>query len=174
MNIEEKLEGLERELAKARRHTRLIVVGGTVLAACAAFLLWTWARPTEVRARRFVLVDEEGQERATLSVDRHGPALRLLDRKGNLRVVLAVDKDGPGLDLFDEKDNLSVVLGSNSDGVVLALADEEGKSGASLVAIKEGSGLRLADKNGRTRARLATNNKAGPGLNLFDEEGNPL
>ena len=65
-----------------------------------------------------------------------------------------------------------MVLGANKDGAVLALTGENGKSVASLVAIKEGSGVRLCDKDGRTRARLSTNNKNGPGLDLFDENGN--
>jgi hypothetical protein len=172
MTVEERLENLERELAKSKRQNLRLAIGGAVVMTCVVIFLAAWARPTDVRARSFIVADENGTERAALAVDKHGPALRLLDKKGNLRVVLAVDKDGPGLDLFDEKDNLNVVLGANKDGAVLALADEDGKAGASLVAIKEGAGVRLSDKDGKTRARLSTNNKNGPGLDLFDENGN--
>ena len=65
----------------------------------------------EVRANRFVLVDENGRTGAMLSVDTDGPRLRLFDEQGRLRINLAVVKDGPRLDLTDKNGKPRAQLG---------------------------------------------------------------
>ena len=56
----------------------------------------------EVRARRFVLVDENGKTRATLNVDKAGPGLNLYDENEKIRASLSVMKGGPCLCLYDK------------------------------------------------------------------------
>jgi len=56
----------------------------------------------EVRARRFVLVDEAGRVRADLTAHKTGPELDFYDQNGKGRAALGVTKDGPGLLLLDE------------------------------------------------------------------------
>ncbi len=68
----------------------------------------------EVRARKFLIVDNEGRVRGTLGMkigysflDLPGgepnALLELLDREGNLRVQLRGSGGGAGLDFFDSR-----------------------------------------------------------------------
>ena len=81
MTTEEQLEKVEKELAAVKRQVRRLVIGGAVGVACFAILLAAWARPAEVQARKFVLVDEKGKTRALLAVEEGGPGMRLFGEK---------------------------------------------------------------------------------------------
>jgi hypothetical protein len=111
----------------------------------------------EVRARSFVLVDENGKPLAELGVtEAGGPAvgtrLRFFDDNGKVRLWMGFDKNtGPRFGLYDEN----------------------GNSRASLAVVKEGSALLLDDENGKPRATLGATKK-GPGLSLFDENGKDI
>ena len=73
----------------------------TVIAVC---LVWLSAGCTQiaphdvVRARRLVLVDEEGRDRVVLQAGKDGPNLKFLDGKGQvhstLEVIEAADQTG--------------------------------------------------------------------------------
>ena len=131
----------------------------------------TEAVPEVVKARQFLLVDENGKERAGLSMGKDGPVLVLVDENGKERAGLSMGKDGPGLALMDENEKPRAVLGMGKDGVVLSLMDENGKQGAVLRVKKvEGSFLGLRDENGKTRAGLKLD-KQFPQLFLADENG---
>ena len=94
MTTEERMEKLERELARAKRRNRwlavvLLTIGATALAVTAlsapsipTALAEAGGPVNEVRASRFVLVDETGKTRAGLAVDKDGPGLGLVDEKG--------------------------------------------------------------------------------------------
>ena len=146
MTVEERLEKVERERARAKRRVRrpMVIVGVVAsvlvlsLAACgrsedtalrervAALEKALEAQRQEmaqvrkdaaqgsaqapqagqvlreVRARKFVLEDENGEIRAGLVALKDGPMLALYDEKGENRAGLGVDKDGPMLALDDE------------------------------------------------------------------------
>ena len=127
----------------------------------------------EVRARRLVLVDAAGRERAVLRMVEDAPGLVLRDAAGKTRAVLDVDEDGPGLALFDAAGKGCAGLGVHKDGPVLRLFDVDGKTRAGLGVHKSGSGLYLYDESGKTRAGLAVN-ADGPGLALFDAAGKTI
>jgi len=56
-----------------------------------------------LRGRALELVDDRGQVRSRLNVERNGEVvLRLLDKNGTIRVKLGADEDGSGLVLLDE------------------------------------------------------------------------
>jgi hypothetical protein len=79
----------------------------------------------EVRARKFVVVD----------------------KNGNLRAILALAKTGPMLGLGDENGKLRTALGLSKDGAKLSLRDENGKTRARLSVDQGGQpGLRLLDE----------------------------
>jgi hypothetical protein len=92
MTTEERLENLERELARAKRRNRWLLAAGGL--AFGAWLLAGTLEPrtagaqaagaavNEVRAKAFVLVDDAGKPRAVLSVNAVGPALDLFDAAG--------------------------------------------------------------------------------------------
>ena len=149
MTVEERIENLEWGLAKSKRQNRRLVVAGAVLLAGATFFLAAWARPVDVRARSFILVDQDGRTRAQLVIEKEGPKLVLGDENGNIRAGLNANTEGTGLFLFDENGKTRVMLGATSDGPGLFLDDENGKTRATLGAIKDGQALFLYDKNGK-------------------------
>ena len=109
MTTEERLEKLERELARAKRRNRhllafaLMAAGLAVVTAAwigtpAKVSAETGARaPKVVRATGFVLEDADGEVRATLTAFKEGSALRLFDENTNVRAALGVAKDGSRL-----------------------------------------------------------------------------
>jgi len=59
--------------------------------------------PTPLQGRAIELVDERGEVRSRLNVERTGEVvLRLLDEHGSIRVKLGAGQDGSGLLLADE------------------------------------------------------------------------
>ena len=138
MTTEERLEKLEKELARAkRRNRRLLAVAGLVVGAVT--LAWIVAGtanraeaqgggvPAVIRANAFVLVDEKGKTRAELSMGEYGPGLLLVDENGKTRATLTVDKDWPWLALADENGKTRAMLAVGKNGPVLGLLDENGK-----------------------------------------------
>jgi hypothetical protein len=108
MNIEERLEVVERELAELKA-TQAQRIGKVI------------------RAKRFIVEDENGKTRAELSINKDGPSLSLFDKNGNPRALLSAIKDGPRLELFDENGTPRAGLSALKDGPMLSLFDENGK-----------------------------------------------
>ena len=156
MTTEQRLEALERQLARTKRRSRWLM-GVAGLAATTwivgSLILHTGtaeAQPRvvrEVRANRFSLVDETGKLRAVLAVLNTGPVLALADENGKGRIALGVDS--------------------------LCLYDETGKGRAELRISSSGSNLVLADEAQRLRVLLAMA-ETGPSLNLFDANGRSI
>ena len=213
MTTEERLEKLERELAHANRLNRRLIV---VAVVCMA-IISGWAclaqpdRPgtaqaeapaaasvlKEVRARSFVLEDENGKTRADLAVGKDGVGMAMFDENGKTRVGLATTKDGSRLRLFGENQVDRTELVADKDGGGLGLVNDDGKIRVGLIILKDGAGLTLSDASGQsvllktnkdgpgTKANatlilLDQNNKVraslglvkeGPALGLFDENG---
>ena len=96
----------------------------------------------EIRANRFVVVDENGEERATLGMVGGGPLLRLFDEKGRARAILS-----------ESKETEPIVLGGAvrllAGGTTLSLHDDTGRGRLMLTLRKDGPGLSLADENGK-------------------------
>ena len=170
MTIEERLKNMERELRRQKRRNRwllgamLLVFGALV----AIGMFRTAVTPVQaqvggtaktVRANNFVLEDETGKVRATLTVLKDSPSLELYDKNGKFRVGLS----DSGLMLFDKNGKQGATLDTF---LGLALFDENGKVCAGLDA---SLGLMLSDKNGKTRAALGMS-KDLPRLMLFDED----
>ena len=161
MTVDERLEKLEKELARAKRRIRWLVDLEKATRAAKGIIQGT----------TFLLVDSEGRERATLTVTPDGPLLGLADENGKPRAKLTAFKDGPSLDLWDDQGNRRIALHAGKDGPILTLVDENGKGAAGLTVVnKDGPGLVLADEKGKFRARLAVK-KNGPALLLIDENG---
>ena len=133
MTTEERLERLERELAETRAQLgRMHSVEGQ----------------PEVRAQRFLLVDEKGHQRGELFVRKDGSGLRLEVEKGLTRVQLDVNKNGAMLSLFDDTSAIPrAQLGVTKDGPMLSMF-EHGQARAVLLVHKNGTGLTLGDENG--------------------------
>jgi hypothetical protein len=82
----------------------------------------------KITVREFELVDDKGQQRASIKVETDGAVvLRLKDHEGTIRVKLAADKNGSGLVLLDDRTEPSVHLLSNQKGGMVATTDRQGK-----------------------------------------------
>ncbi|MGO8703056.1 MAG: hypothetical protein ACLQVA_04495 [Candidatus Brocadiia bacterium] len=147
MTTEERLEKLEKESAAGKRRVRWLAIGGAVGLACVAILVALRARPAEVQARRFVLVDANGKTRALLSMEQFGARLSLDDAEGKTCAELYVVKTGPVLSLSDWSGNEHARLSVLKDGPVLNLGYGSGKTRALLTVEEGGAGMRLYGGN---------------------------
>jgi hypothetical protein len=179
MTTEERLEKMERELARVKcRYYWLLAAVGLVVGVCALVWFGTgFARTAQaqdakkvVRANEFVLEDENGKHRAVLSASKENPGLCLYDENGKPRAMLGMSKVGSGLDFFDENGKCRASFGVAKDGPKLALHDENGNGRAALGVAKGMAGLFLFDEKVKIRALLGVD-KDRPGLTLFDENG---
>jgi len=152
MTIEDRLEMVEMELKVIKRKKNISWVG-----AVAFFFVAIIMNPQniasqgdfldEIRARRIVLVDKSGLERAVLSLDE--------------------DKGMVGLVMRDKHGGASAVLGTSG----LNLRDESGKLRAVLGLLMGEPGLSLFSQSGKARALLLVD-KDGPAFSLRDDKGN--
>ncbi|MFH1023792.1 MAG: hypothetical protein V1809_10450 [Planctomycetota bacterium] len=185
MTMEQRLENMERQLARMRRFNcwLLVAVGMVVggwLALGVGDLRPSTAQAAEgdgkvekvIRANKFVVEDENGKDRVMLGVIKGGPRLCLLDENSEPRAMLFINKVGSGLTLSDENDKERVRIIAIKDGSELLLVDENGKIRSALVAFKDRSALSLRDENGKTRAILNVG-KDILSLGLLDEKGMP-
>ena len=134
--VVEHLEKLERELRGEKRRNRwlLVAVG---LGIVGLVLAWTLANtsttaqaqgPSVIRANQFILEDENGKPRASLTAAKAGPSLSLHDEMSRTRVALRLDKDGPAVSLACENGTTCAWLSVNKNGPRLVLWDENGKT----------------------------------------------
>ena len=174
MTIEHRLEALERELAATkRRHHRLFIV-----VLCVIILLAVAGAPggdgssavmaqdepvaaQVVRARRFVVIDEDGTERAVIAANGKRSWLELFDDRGTKRATLTVDTEvpelSPALRLYNElgKDQVSLVAGNSSGG--LWVDDTRGQLRAELCVEDSGpSWFAITDKTKKSSVVLET------------------
>ncbi len=165
MTTEERLETLERELIRAKRRDRWLLVG-IGLAVMGGFLGWTGTAVTahgqapaqaqkEIRANAFILEDDKGQVRARLHLlfsGRRLPSLELLDEKGEVGVRLSMF--GPALVLSGANSESRAVLSVLGDITMLNLVDASGNVRTELSVFNAGSSLKLSDAKGKVRATL--------------------
>ena len=183
MTTDERIENLEKGLASARRFNRWLLAA--VGLALGVWILAGTFGPTmaaepaggtainEVRAKRFVVEDENGKVRAVLAVFKDGPGLTLADESGNPRAMLIMGKGGPALTLSDENGKVRAGLNATKETAGLTLADENGKNRAALVVGKNGPRVGLSDDKGKTRDFMSVL-KESPSLALLDENDKPI
>jgi hypothetical protein len=160
MTNEERLAKMERELGRAKRRSRWLLVG---LAVGLGALAFVWASAASVpraeaqgaaggrtvRANAFILEDEGGRVRASLHMDAGGPVLRLYDAAGQPRAGFGVSKLGPVLSLADAAGKHRATLTLGEDASMLALGDAADELLAVLEMGSDGSGLDLFDAAGK-------------------------
>ena len=121
MTTEQRFKRLERENVRMKA----TVAGMTVVLAV---VLLVGAGPNqdktnvleEVRAKRFVVINEAGEIRGSLSDTMRGPKLVLMDLKGKKRVALTATKT-TGLVTWDKNGRKRVGMGLTPDGVGLVI-----------------------------------------------------
>ena len=97
----------------------------------------------QVRARQFILVDNNDKERASLVADGAGSVfLVLFDRNEKSRVNLSVSPDGPSLMFYDADAKPRTIIGSTS--LVASHVNEKG-----VVERTPASSIVLFDRSGK-------------------------
>lgn len=157
MTTEERLEKLERELGRAKRHNRCLLAG---LAVCLGIggVAWAfrpeparaqivWTGVKEVRANRFILEDKQGKARAQLTVYSDGPRLSLFDQWGKVCAELAATEGGARLALFGQKGEAHATMSVGKYHMVTGMTIRGPKTGSATYY--------------------------GPTLGLYDVQGNP-
>lgn len=174
MTTEQRIEKLENELISTKRQNKTLFTGVCLLVA---FLTLTWtglsrltpayAQNTplkEVRAKEFILEDENGNIRASLVVSKGVPSLSLMNENGEPLAMLAVSKKGPVLTLCDINGKIRFMQSVSKDGSAMKFYDENGKTRAGMIE----SGLFLLDENENRRAMLNFRN-GGSSLGLYGD-----
>jgi len=152
MTTEERLDVLERELARLKFRNRWLVAV-VVLSILGLGLASTWTlttasaqdrlaglSPKILRGTELVLEDEDGKHTATLRASQDGVHLALGDENRLIRASLEMDlREGPSLKLRDKDGKIRAILGVhqtvNPDGTQSRHAE---------------SSMRLLDPNGKT------------------------
>src|SRR5665213_2331992 len=152
MTIEERLEVVEKELNRTKRHNRyllcvvLVFIGIGIIGASPS----NWKSIDDlppvpdtdtdgnvIKANGFSIEDENGKIRASLRMDRGEPELVLFDVKGKTRICLSMiskygPNEGPFLEMLDKNRvtrlDLDMIEGSGEDKPGLALLDKSGKT----------------------------------------------
>lgn len=143
--------------------------------------------PTAIEAQSFILKDDNGKERAELSMSGTGPALKLKDQTGATLVTLSVNDSQPGgpfLLLADPQHhaslNMSVLEGGGSQ---LALIGDRPDIQVRLGVAPAGSSFELTDKDGfgatigntiQTAKNGKVKNTTGASVVTFDKERKTL
>lgn len=186
MTNEERLEKLERELARVKRdNRRMIIVGmGIVLGVLALWVVFgspvsvaraqeEGADKTVIRAHEFVLVEEQGETRAILGLSEFGPTLEMYNEQGEPRVTLDSSEFRTRLALYDKWGERGAVLyaGIGESGLeMFGYSKDVPCAKLSVLGISEYSGLILADEQEEIRAFLVAS-KYATGLSLYDDQG---
>lgn len=139
----------------------------------------------EIRAQRFVLVNDMGEKQAELVSTNDGPALKLYDMAGDCRVRLSVEKGLPLLSVVHVLGEVRIAV--TEFGPELSLLDYESRPRVALCShvgnpAYEGPAIRLHDSAGNTRILLTAAEptrllqEAGvddmpPGIAFYDREG---
>jgi hypothetical protein len=133
----------------------------------------------EVRTRRFVLVDDEDNERAALHAGRgESVEMAFAGRNGKVRTALGMTQSGgPFLAFTDASEivRVRVDVGTVGEQTNLSFRDEVGRIRTQLMVAADGAtGLVLADSWGQKRAELRVGADGHPALSLYDRDGNVI
>jgi len=189
MTTEERLEYLERTLARMKRRDHWLA--GALTGVIAVWLVFAGTqRPAPVtaqdskddkatkviRANAFEVIDEKDNVRARLAMDNTGmPALILSDEKGWPRVAMDMVAGNPGLTLRDEEAVPRVMMRLLEDGnPALGLFDENCVLRVRVFSDERDTILRLFDEKGKPRLGLSVLDRLGPSLFMTDANEKPI
>jgi hypothetical protein len=136
--VEERLNTLEKKVDWYRRATAMlamVLVAGVVMGQ---------AKPEvaeEIRCRNIVVVDYNGEERASITVDGIMPTLTLRNTQGLPGVQMFVVGDTPALYLNDSKGKPMVEVHSKNTGGILSVYNKTGERIVDLSADEYGNGV---------------------------------
>lgn len=173
MTIEERIELLER----TNRRYRLMFALFGVVAVCAVGIgaAQDTKVPGMIKAKGFVVVDDEGNHLAFLGNDSDKGMLALLNERGRIFLSLSNDKEGTGsVTTWSEKGKRAVRLGSALNGAGrITIFNKEEVPVVDLAVNKVGSGG-ISTYNKKGMRVLMFGAADGDGMiALLNNEGNP-
>jgi hypothetical protein len=133
-----------------------------------------------IRAKRFELVNDEGQVRAVLAARPEGNVgLWFVGASSTtIRASLGISSDDVALlNLFDEQQRLraNVVVDASGAHSIMSLRDEVGRAIVQLSHTKDhGAGVIVSNQWGHRRVAVQVNEGGHPSLLFFDEDGNVI
>jgi len=110
--MEQIMSSLEESLRSVQRQVRMLRLFTALLAV--ALVLSMIVPVREIRANRFVLLDDEGRQRGVLRVQDGVPGLLLQDAAGSWRAVLSVN---------EAESSLFLTRANGESGVAVAAGD---------------------------------------------------
>jgi hypothetical protein len=150
---EEPLQNVDVRLASLERTNRWLTRAVVGLALCLLTIVAAAFKPKDgvVEAGKFILLDEKGHMRASLSVDSDGST---------------------GFSFFDAKDSgrLSMGLGKEGEPRILLRAESASAPGGAYTALSS-TRLTLLDATGKPRAGIGMSDAGTPSLYLGDSRG---
>ena len=141
-------ESLRRLEKKVRRLGVFSALLGLTLFA--SFVMPTY----ELRARRFVLTDEAGQQRGMWRVRNRAPALILQDTNGRWAAVIRVDETGPVLQLTQPASSASVVARATDGSAEVRLVGSPGQPSVQLDSGPSGASVGVLTEEGEILASV--------------------
>lgn len=148
---ENRLQQLEKQIRELRMTSLAGAVGVVVLCLFALARILSGSGQGEVRAKRFVVLHENGKTGILLTVRNDDPRLSFHDADGDLRAVLELQEKGkPVLSFLDKEHHYRSVVGLSEEG---------------------NPGIAFWDNDYRTRANFKLTSGGDPALGLFGREG---
>jgi hypothetical protein len=167
-------EALAVRLARLERHNRRLTVALVVVGIGSSIAVFLGAEPKPprvVEAERFVLRDDQGRARATLTMNEKAPELALLSELGKPRLTLSAAAQDATLSIRDQGEAVAE-LKVTPEGPGLKLVS--GKSSVLMGILPAGIGLGIVDRAGTPRERLMVTPTGAPLLDLWDRQGHVL
>jgi hypothetical protein len=151
MNIETRLEVLEKELNRTRRLNRFLVGFFLLAVAIGSVGAKSLSSTKDIRANKIIIEDVNGKPRILLAVAAGSPTLALFDEKGNPGARLYLDNNGKAsLGFINDKGKPQIGIGLSQYGPGLSLFDENGAPRVVLSLDGDKAGIGLLDKNGKS------------------------
>lgn len=130
--------------------------------------------PDVLRSHGLVIVDEKGQPRISLGVDKGNAYIACLDVNAKPRVIMAQGDNGSGLVISDEKDVMRALLGHGEDENYGLVFQDSGKKMRVMVGQgKDMNGLVLSDASGHPRSILGQTADNPPFMIFQGADGKP-
>jgi hypothetical protein len=179
----------DQRLARLERQCRLLKAGFALTAITLVTVLLVGAGQDqekgkvleEVRAKKFVLVDENRKTRGQLDISEGRSRLTLFSAEKKALAFLSTTAEGSsGLCFLDQEGKPRAVIGyASSDApkphqeqAKLELLDKNGIARANLAVLPEGQSLlHFRDRSDVTRAFLCVERDGRPVLGLMDDQG---
>lgn len=157
MNIEERIENLERGLLRAKRTNVCLLIilclATATMISGAAVQTTTGETEREINTRKITLIGEKGKVRATLSSVGDEPGLKFFDDAGVTRAQLVMKKGEPSLVLSDKNGIDRIVMNVEREITQFFIFNGINKSGISFFTDMQPS-LGIFDMLGKQRVIL--------------------